>query len=226
MLLSVMGYMTGCEKKPDQNEEELLIEDTTEIVATSPLNKKIPAENVPEALETSEKKNEESREAEEPITQKSDPQPIPDAYYIFQNSDGAKYELAVDKKSISLQPNDKPILLINFFDIDEAASTAQIPYLLKLQKSYSDTLVILGIPTNIGLNDVTLREFVQKYQLDYYLCDTKKSDTLVRVFSDILGVKLTAPTTLLYSNGALESVYEGAVPIEMITHDILSIDKE
>ncbi|MGC9351478.1 MAG: TlpA family protein disulfide reductase, partial [Sulfurovum sp.] len=121
----------------------------------------------------------------------------------------------------------KPILLINLFDIHDHASAAQVPYLTKLQNKYGNRLTVLGIPTNQTMDEEELRTFIDRHQIDYFISYESSYETLINLFSELLKSDgLTTPTTLLYHQGETGPIYEGAVPVEMITHDILMITKE
>lgn len=224
ILFSIMAFFTGCDKKTDQSEEQLLIEDTTEIIP-QPSHE----ENKTDIIEAPQEKKVEiaTPEIPQPKSEISDPVSTDEEVFIFKNADNDTLELLIDQKEVSFKPDDKTMLLINFFEIDDPASAVQFPYLMKLQNKYSEKIAILGIPINAGHDDTSLHQFVQKYQLDFFICDTNKSDSLVTLFRDTLKLnKMIAPVTLLYGDGKLYTSYEGAVPIEMITHDILSFKKE
>ena len=124
-------------------------------------------------------------------------------------------------------PKSKPIVLINLFDINDHASVAQIPYLTKLRNEYGKHLTILGIPTNQSLDEEGLKTFISMHQIDYFISYESSLETIGDIFSEVLDSdNLTTPTTLIYHNGEADAIYEGAVPIEMITHDIVMINKE
>ncbi|UFH59922.1 hypothetical protein [Sulfurovum mangrovi] len=210
ILFSLPLFFTGCEEKSSETAATLPVENSTEIVGgqDSYIKKSLTQSSTEEKMLNDQK------------SAASD-------HFIFQKSDGTKFTLMLQDGKLLPDPQSKPILLINLFDINERASIAQISYLNKLQDKYANRLTVLGIPTNQSMDEATLKAFINQQQVDYFISYENRDQRLIGLFSERLSSDgITTPTTLLYHNGESGRIYEGAVPIEMITHDILMINKE
>jgi hypothetical protein len=208
ILLSLSFFFARCGGKEKKTDAAFPIENSTEIVGTQ--RKPVTAEK------SSVRK--EGASAHTPVSSER---------LRFKKKDGSTYTLMIEGGKLLPDPQSKPILLINLFDTYEHASMAQIPYLSSLQETYGDRLTVLGIPTNQSLDEEELKAFISMQKIDYFVSYESNPETLGYLFERLLDIDgLTTPTTLLYHQGQADSVYEGAVPIEMITHDIVMINKE
>ena len=212
ILLCISLSFNGCEDK--QTDTTLPVEDTTEIISAQDIDKAIKQKKplAQTAINGKMKKAKTSTAS---------------GRLLFVNRDGTKYRLIMQNGKLLPDPKSKPIVLINLFDINDHASVAQIPYLTKLRNEYGKHLTILGIPTNQSLDEEGLKKFISMHQIDYFISYESSLETIGDIFSEVLDSdNLTTPTTLIYHNGEADAIYEGAVPIEMITHDIVMINKE
>ena len=212
ILLCISLSFNGCEDK--QTDTTLPVEDTTEIIGAQDIDKAIKQKKplAQTAINGKMKKAKTSTAS---------------GRLLFVNRDGTKYRLIMQNGKLLPDPKSKPIVLINLFDINDHASVAQIPYLTKLRNEYGKHLTILGIPTNQSLDEEGLKTFISMHQIDYFISYESSLETIGDIFSEVLDSdNLTTPTTLIYHNGEADAIYEGAVPIEMITHDIIMINKE
>lgn len=206
ILFSFSSFFAGCEEKETKTGERLPIENSTQIIGTQ--NSDI---------------NQKNRYGKQKETSKA---ASPDRV-TFTNREGLTYTLMIEEKKLLPDPQSNPVLLINLFDINERASMAQIPYLTKLQETYGDRLTVLGIPANQSMDEEELKAFISMHHINYFISYGSNPEALSDLFAELLEIDgLTAPTTLLYHQGQADSIYEGAVPIEMITHDIVMISKE
>ncbi|HEO97915.1 MAG: hypothetical protein JW682_04030 [Campylobacterales bacterium] len=206
ILFFLFFFFTRCEEEETKTEDTLPIENSTEIIGT---------------------KNSYSNQKNRSGKYKETSTPAFSDRLTFTNKEGSKYTLKIEEGELLPDPQSNPILLINLFDINERASMAQIPYLTKLQETYGDRLTVLGIPTNQSMDEEELKAFISMHHINYFISYESNPEALSELFANLLEIdELTAPTTLLYHQGQADSVYEGAVPIEMITHDIVMISKE
>jgi hypothetical protein len=213
ILMSMLISLVGCENKGDKTETELPIENSTEFVT--------PPQKAKPSLELTKK-----NEVEAPkslATVKPDISNLPTVI----NLRGDRLGMEIREGKLMMQPQDKPLVLINLFDINDTDSVAQLPYLQRLQDKYSDSLLVIGIPINSPLHKEALNQLVQKMELAYFISFGDDHQEIIRMLQDALqSDTLTTPTTLLYDKeGINQGYYEGLTPIEMITHDILRISK-
>jgi hypothetical protein len=208
ILFSLSFFFARCGEKEKKSDASFPIENSTEIVG---------------GQSTAATQKRSSMQGDKEVTRT----PISSERLSFKKRDGSTYTLMIEEGKLLPAPKSKPILLINLFDTYEHASLAQIPYLTKLQETYGDRLTVLGIPTNQSLDEEELKAFISMHEIDYFISYDSDPETLDYLFERLLDIDgLTTPTTLLYHQGETDSVYEGAVPIEMITHDIVMINKE
>jgi len=206
ILLFLFFFLTRCEEGKRKIEATPSIENSTETIDTQ--------------NSYSHQKNHSSQHQETSTPPFSD-------RLTFTNKEGSHYTLEIKEGELLLDPQSNPILLINLFDINERASMAQIPYLTKLQETYGERLTVLGIPTNQSMDKEELKAFIDMHHINYFISYESTPEALSKLFAHLLKIdEFTAPTTLLYHQGQADAVYEGAVPIEMITHDIVMISKE
>ncbi|MFT7879206.1 MAG: hypothetical protein ABXS91_02325 [Sulfurimonas sp.] len=211
ILLSLPLFFSGCEKKSKDTDTTLPVANSTEIIGGQESD-----------ISQDDTSVTEGESAEEPVQQAE-----PSDQLLFKKSNGATYTLIMQNGKLLPDPQSKPILLINLFDIHDHASAAQAPYLTKLQKEYSNRLTVLGIPTNQSMDEAELKAFINQHKIDYFVSYESGDPELINLFLERLKSDgLTTPTTLLYHQGETGPIYEGAVPIEMIRHDILMITKE
>jgi hypothetical protein len=206
--------LTGCENKSDKTDSELPIQNSTEVVT--------PPKNTNTSLDLTKKD-----EVKAPKSQTIAKADLSNMLSII-NLRGDRLGMEIQEGKLMMQPQDKPLVLINLFDINASDSVAQLPYLQRLQDKYSDRLLVISIPTNSPLNKEALNQLVQKMGLAYFISFGDDHQEIIQMLQDALqSDTLTTPTTLLYDKeGINQGYYEGLTPIEMITHDILRISKE
>ena len=195
-------------KDKDQAEKKEDIEDTFKIQESS---------EIQEAIETQK----------EIISKKFSPtQTLTDTFTlsgIQQNT----YTISIVDQKITLQDIDQSIVILNFFSTWSAPSRGEIPYLSDLQKKYKKDLFIAGILVNDVLYDNTLKEFISKHHANYFISNSKQNDAFFsKVIKELhLLENVSLPLTVIYKNGDYYTHYEGAVPVEMIDHDIRQVIK-
>ncbi len=137
------------------------------------------------------------------------------------------YTISIVDQKITLQDIDQSIVILNFFSTWSAPSRGEIPYLSDLQKKYKKDLFIAGILVNDVLYDNTLKEFISKHHANYFISNSKQNDAFFsKVIKELhLLENVSLPLTVIYKNGDYYTHYEGAVPVEMIDHDIRQVIK-
>ncbi len=139
-----------------------------------------------------------------------------------------RYEITIDNKNISSNDISQPIILINFFATWCPPCKGEIPYLSDLQKKYKKRLFVVGILVNDKQNDNSLKEFISKHTANYFISNSNNNDAFATKLVKQLQLEenFTLPLTILYKEGNYYAHYEGAVPMEMIEHDIQQAMKE
>jgi len=144
--------------------------------------------------------------------------------YTFALNDlnDSNYSISIVNKHIEISHVDQKLILLNFFATWCPPCKSEIPYLADLKKKYDGTLFIAGILVNDDPDKKTLKRFMEKYGVNYFISNSKDNDALGKLAAKRLqlGENFPIPLTILFKNGNYYSHYEGAVPVEMLEHDI------
>ena len=226
LLCFTLLSFTGCEDKKVQD-PLIHVENTTEV---------LPTEDKDQQKEKQEISNEESMQEalersetpKEPIDEESPASQTATDTFTLRDIQQTTHTLSIKNQKIIFQDIDQSIVIINFFSTWSSPSRAEIPYLSDLQKKYNKDLFVAGILINDVLYDDTLKEFISKYQANYFISNSKQNDAFAaKVAKDLhLPENYDTPLTVIYKNGNYYTHYEGAVPVEMIDHDIQEAIKE
>lgn len=144
--------------------------------------------------------------------------------YSFLVSDIAdnKHVIQIENKSIEISGVSQKIILLNFFSTWCAPCKGQLPYLGDLQKKYEGELFIAGLLLNDNPDNAQLSTFLSKYKVNYFISNAVQNDALAALAIEKLQLDkdFSLPLTILFKEGHYYSHYEGAVPVEMLEHDI------
>jgi len=141
---------------------------------------------------------------------------------LLKSIDGETYNAVADDNHFTIHDIKYPIVLINFFSTWCPPCRGQIPYFEDLQKKYGKELFLTGILVNDDSNASELEKFYDTYHAHYFISNGGKNNELTEKVVEALKLdeNFTLPLTVLYKNGEYYTHYEGAVPVEMIDHDI------
>jgi len=223
LLCFTLFSFTGCEDKKGQDAVIAVIpvENTTEVFVPKDQDK--PEEKKEETLEIQE-----AIETQEEIISKkfSSTQTLTDTFTLSDIQQNT-YTVSIVDQKMMLQDIDKSIVILNFFSTWSAPSRGEIPYLSDLQEKYKKDLFIAGILVNDVLYDNTLKEFISKNHANYFISNSKQNDAFFsKVIKELhLSEDVSLPLTVIYKDGDYYTHYEGAVPVEMIDHDIRQVIK-
>jgi thiol-disulfide isomerase/thioredoxin len=114
------------------------------------------------------------------------------------------------------------IVLVNFFSTWSIPCQGEAPYLSDLQKKYDKELFVMGVLLHPDNHLQELETFMQKNQVSYFISSSSENDAFAKVLLKPLQLPdmLPIPLTVIYKDGDYYRHYEGAVPVEMIEHDI------
>ena len=189
------------------------IENTTEIFTQKDKDQQQEKKNSPEA---------EKRPAVEHI-----PVPVPAAQvssdtFILSDMQQNRHTQTLANQKLAFHHLKQPIVLINLFATWCPPCRGGIPYLSDLQKKYKKSLFIAGVLVNDESDSHTLKEFIKKYHADYFISNSSQNDVFAAKLAKELHLpeNFPIPLTVIYKEGNYYRHYEGAVPAEMIEHDI------
>ena len=219
--------LTGCEDKKVQ-EPLIPVENSTEVCiqkekqekpeVEKPEVKKVePAQEIKENPETKE----ETVSENSPVAKTS-----ADAFTLIdirQNS----YTFTVNNQKIDFHDIDQSVVVINFFSTLDSPCCGALPYLSDLQKRYKENIFIAGVPLNDIKQNNILKQFISKYHIDYFISNSTQNNAFATQVAKELQLPedLPTPLTVIYKDGDYYTHYEGAVPMEMINHDIKQVIK-
>jgi thiol-disulfide isomerase/thioredoxin len=211
LLTIILLFFTGCEDKKSQT-QDIPVENTTEIISQQDTVQH----------NTNKKNANHKKTMDHPTVTTSSSTP-----FILTDSKQKKYTIYVDNKHITSTNIREPVILINLFATWCSPCKGEIPYLADLQKKYKSKLFVAGVLVNDVQDNTALEKFIQKYHANYYISNNKQNNAFAEklVKSLQLPQNFPLPLTILYKEGNYYIHYEGAVPIEMIEHDIQEIIK-
>jgi thiol-disulfide isomerase/thioredoxin len=146
--------------------------------------------------------------------------------YLLTNPEGEQLEIAVDPNdNLHLLDNTHSIIILNFFSPWSYPCQSQLPYLVDLQRKYSTQIRIIGIVLNPHEQAEQLQTILKKTGEDLFISNSKENNAFTRQILKPVNLPdfMPIPLTVIYHNGIYYRHYEGAVPIEMIEHDIKTI---
>ena len=143
--------------------------------------------------------------------------------FKLNDIDNKSHTFYFNKKDILIEGISQKFVLLNFFATWCPPCNGQVPYIADLEKKYKKDLFVTGILVNDADKEYhELEAFSVKYHIDYFISNDKQNDTFAIELLKGLSIKenFQLPLTILYKNGTYYAHYEGAVPIEMIEHDL------
>ena len=142
--------------------------------------------------------------------------------YMLRDLNDDNRSISIENKHITIDRVKEKLIIVNVFATWCPPCKGEIPYLVDLKKKYSKDLFIAGILANDTADKEHLKTFISTYGINYYISNATENDALVQNIAKKLALdeNIPIPLTILFKNGAYYSHYEGAVPIEMLEHDI------
>ncbi len=206
-LIIISLFFTACENKKSAS-QDIAVENTTEI-----LTQKDRGQNT---LNTKELTNNSTVTTHKSITTSST------GTFILTDSKQKQYTIDVDNKHITSTDINAPVILINLFATWCPPCRGEIPYLSDLQKKYKNKLFVAGVLVNDVQDNAALETFIKRYHANYYISNGKQNDAFAAAVTKALQLpkNFPLPLTILYKAGNYYIHYEGAVPVEMVEHDI------
>ncbi len=235
LLCFTLFSFTGCEDKktketliPAENSTEVVIEKKKEKQKQIQVAKVTSETNATNATNEANKTNEieitpEPGTKKEPIIEET----LPVGTFILNDTQENTHKLTISDQKINFHDINQSIVVVNFFSTWHAPSCGEIPYLSDLQKKHEKHIFIVGILINDVMYDRTLQEFIRKYHANYFISNSKQNDAFAaKIVKELqLPENFTIPLTVVYKDGDYYTHYEGAVPVEMIDHDIQQVIK-
>ncbi len=197
LLLTIFSlYLTGCEDKK-VNKHSIPLENTTEIFTSK--DKKLQQEKHKSNLLASQG----------------------DTFTLVDTRD-TTYKITFIQNDIIFHSLKSPIVVINFFSLTCTSCLDQMASLSKLQKKYQNKVSVISVLHGDSQGNSTLKDSLQKHHISHFTSHSKDDEGFSKKLYDTLQLNENTPLplTVIYQDGKYYSHFEGAVPIEMIQHDI------
>jgi len=132
-------------------------------------------------------------------------------YVVKKSPTGFKVEGAKNK-----------VIIIDIFATWCPPCQAEASHLASLQKKYPDSLLVLGVTVEDGIQNSKLQDFKAAYNADYTLVNSSENSRLIDAVAQQLkvGRNFGIPLMAMYKDGKLVEYYQGAVEEEFIESDI------
>lgn len=142
--------------------------------------------------------------------------------FVLSDINDTNHSVTIENKHIEISDISKEIIILNFFATWCPPCKGQIPYLTDLEKKYEGKLFIAGLLVNDTPDKETLTNFLKEYAVNYFVSQSSQNDDFAKLAIEKLHLPedLPIPLTILFKGGHYYSHYEGAVPVEMLEHDI------
>ncbi len=213
LLCFTLLFLIGCEDKK-REDPFISVENTTELFTAE--DRAQQKEKI-QRIETEEEySNEEISIAQVPLDT-----------VILADIQENTHILNIKDQKIIFQDINQSVVLLHFFSTWCVPCVGEIPYLSDLQKKYKKDLLIVGILVNDSVYDDTLKIFISKNHANYFISNSKQNDAFFnKMMKDLhLPEDFSTPLTMIYKDGDYYTHYEGAVPVEMVDHDIQQVIK-
>ncbi len=216
LLCFTLFSFTGCEDKKVQD-PLIAVENTTEVFTQKDKDQH-------KAIKATIKKSEIKKET---VSEEISESQTPTDTFTLSDIQQNKHTLTLIDQKMTFHDIDQSIVVINFFSTWCSPCRAEIPYLSDLQKKYKKKVFIAGILINDEQSDDTLKQFMSKYHANYFISNSKQNNAFAnKIVKELqLPENFSIPLTVIYKDGNYYTHYEGAVPVEMIDHDIQEIIK-
>ncbi|MCF6206784.1 MAG: TlpA family protein disulfide reductase [Sulfurovum sp.] len=190
---------TGCKEKP---KEKLPYEHSVESIPATPVSQNLTKANHTPTLYPSGGKR-----------------------FNLGDQKGIVHSVSVENDQLFFKDISQPVVILNFFSTWSLPCQAEAPYLVDLQKKYPKQIFVMGVLLHPDDHLQELEKFINENQIDYFISSSSENDRFTQKILEKLHMPdiLPIPLTVIYHGGHYYRHYEGAVPIEMIEHDIKTI---
>jgi len=162
-----------------------------------------------------------NKEKNQTNTQTTDQQqsitPSSSSTFILNSIDNKPIEIVLDEGKIFLKGEKNKLVLLNFFTTWCPPCKAEIPNLVKLQESFKNDLVVIGVLLEEFKTNEEIAEFLKPYNANYTVTNSKANINLAKAMG---GIKSIPSLFLIDQQASLFQKYTGLVPFEMMEIDV------
>ena len=142
--------------------------------------------------------------------------------FLLQDNNDSNLSIYVNNKHIEISTVKQEIVILNFFATWCKPCRGEIPYIADLNHKYDNKIFVAGILVNDTVSKEDLEIYKKDLGVNYFMSSSSQNDDFSKLIVEKLKLKgnFTLPLTILFKSGKYYSHYEGAVPMEMLNHDI------
>ena len=132
-------------------------------------------------------------------------------YVVKKTTDGFTIDGAKDK-----------VIILDIFGTWCPPCQAEATHLTSLQKKYKDSLLVIGITVENNIPNSKLEDFRTAHNAQYTLVNSSENSRIIDAVATKLnlGRDFGIPLMVMYKNGKLVNMYQGATEEEFIESDI------
>ena len=132
-------------------------------------------------------------------------------YVVKKTTDGFSVDGAKDK-----------VIIFDVFATWCPPCQAEASHLASLQKKFKDSLLVIGITVEKGVQNSKLQDFRSEHHADYALVNSNENSRIINAIATKLklGHNFGIPLMVMYKDGKLVNMYQGATEEEFIESDI------
>ncbi len=205
VLLVLSLFFQGCEKKEKRKNP---FEQMTQTEQNDTITR--------ETLEQGKDRLEENTTTIYPATGKN---------FILTDLTEQRHYISVNGTQLLFKDISQPLVILYFFTPWSLPCKSEVPYLSELQKKYDKDVFIMGILINPEKYLQQLGTFIQEQHANFYITASQQNNHFAKeVLSPLhFSENVPIPLTVIFRSGHYWRHYEGAVPIEMLEHDIKTL---
>jgi len=142
--------------------------------------------------------------------------------YVLTALSGSQYVVKKEGNGFIVDGAKGKVILLDIFATWCPPCQAEASHLASLQKKYKDSLLILGISVEEGIENSKLEDFRQENDANYILVNSPQNQRIINAVASSLkiGRNFGIPLMAMYKDGVLINKYQGAVEEEFIESDI------
>jgi thiol-disulfide isomerase/thioredoxin len=142
--------------------------------------------------------------------------------FVLTGLNKKEYVIKKANKGFTLDGAKGKVIILDIFATWCPPCQAEASHLASLQKKYKDSLVVLGVTIEQGIEDEKLQAFRKEHEADYALVNSNENSRLIEAVATKLkiGKNFGIPLMAMYKDGVLINYYQGATEEEFIESDI------
>jgi thiol-disulfide isomerase/thioredoxin len=131
---------------------------------------------------------------------------------------GKTYHINMTDETLRIKEFPNKVIMIDFFSSTCVPCIKEFPELIKFQKTFQDSVQIIGIESGSKKDDEQMREFAKEYNLNYPIIGLKESGGIIQFAMSQTDWVGALPYKLLYDHeGVFSHKMYGSMTWEMLT---------